>query len=89
MVKNDLRKRNSFINKLRKNKYLLLIFFPGILFFIVFEYIPMFGIVVAFQNYSVWRGVFGSQWVGLRHFIAFFEGPHFFRLLRNTVLINV
>ena len=83
------KKIGNLQKSVKRNKYLLLIFLPGLLFFIVFEYLPMFGVIVAFQDFSVHKGVFGSKWVGLEHFITFFKSPYFFRLLRNTILINL
>lgn len=71
-----------------KAYYLLML--PGILYYILFKYVPMYGVLIGFQDYSVARGVFGSKWVGLKHFIAFFyETPDAWKLIRNTVLLNV
>ncbi|WP_127484656.1 ABC transporter permease [Paenibacillus ehimensis] len=66
--------------------YLLLL--PGALYFLIFKYVPMFGIVMAFQEYSPFLGVTGSEWVGFRHFIDLFQYDQFWRLLRNTLLIS-
>jgi len=49
----------------------------------------MYGVVIAFQNFRPVDGFFGSEWVGFDHFMRFFQGPHFWRLIRNTVAINV
>lgn len=61
---------------------------PGLAFFLVFKYVPMFGIVMAFQDYSPFQGVTGSEWVGFKHFSAMFAYDGFWRLLRNTLLIS-
>jgi putative aldouronate transport system permease protein len=62
---------------------------PGLLFFIVFKYVPMFGIAVAFMDYSPFKGVFGSPWVGLEHFQRLFAERTFWTLLRNTLMLNL
>lgn len=62
---------------------------PGILFFIVFKYIPMWGIIIAFQEYSPYMGVLKSEWVGLDHFVRFFSNPDFMLLFRNTMMISL
>lgn len=57
-------------------------------YYIIFHYIPMVGVVLAFKDYSIPRGIFGSEWVGFKWFIQFFESFYFWRLMRNTLLIN-
>jgi len=71
------------------NRYLFLMFLPGLCYFIIFHYLPMAGIVVGFKDYSPYLGLAGSPWVGLKHFREFFEGPYAWRLIRNTLLLNV
>lgn len=66
--------------------YALLI--PGFLYFIIFKYVPLWGIVISFQDYNPFGGVFGSDWVGLKHFEALFTYPDFWEILRNTLLIS-
>ncbi|NHN30166.1 sugar ABC transporter permease [Paenibacillus sp. S3N08] len=60
---------------------------PGLVYFLLFKYLPMWGMVIAFQDYISFLGVAGSQWVGLKHFINFFNDPDFFMLFRNTILL--
>ena len=57
-------------------------------YYVIFHYVPMAGIVLAFQDYKMGRGVFGSDWVGVRWFIEFFESFYFWRLMRNTLLFS-
>ena len=57
-------------------------------YYVIFHYVPMAGIVLAFQDYKMGRGVFGSDWVGFRWFIEFFESFYFWRLMRNTLLFS-
>jgi putative aldouronate transport system permease protein len=72
-----------------RDKFLYLLALPGLLFFLIFRYVPMWGIVISFQNYSPYQGVIGSPWVGLEHFQRFFSNPDFFILFRNTLAINI
>ncbi|MFE5319364.1 ABC transporter permease [Paenibacillus sp. NPDC056579] len=74
---------------MKRDKFLYLLAMPGILFIILFKYVPMWGIIIAFQNYSPYRGVLQSDWVGLEHFIRFFSNPEFMQLFRNTMAINL
>lgn len=62
---------------------------PGLLLLIIFSYVPMIGLILAFKDYSSLEGIFGSPWVGFQWFEEFFSSPFFFRTLRNTVLISV
>jgi putative aldouronate transport system permease protein len=71
-----------------QNKYKYLMILPVVAYFIIFAYKPMYGVIIAFQNYRPHLGIAGSSWVGLRHFIRFFNDPYFFRLLRNTFTIS-
>jgi len=62
---------------------------PGIIHLIIFAYLPMYGIIIAFQNYSIVTGFLGSQWIGVKHFVDFLTDPMFYRVLRNTIGINI
>ena len=66
--------------------YLLLL--PTLLLVFLFQYVPMYGVTIAFKNFKPHLGVLGSDWIGLRHFVRFFESPSFWRLIRNTVLLS-
>ena len=79
----------SFSRSLRRDKYLVLMVFPAIIYFLLFSYYPMYGAIIAFKDYSVGKGILGSPWVGFRYFSQFFSGLYFERLLRNTILISV
>ena len=69
-----------------KERYLLLI--PALLLFLVFRYVPMAGIVLAWKQFTVTGGLFGSPWAGWKFFERLFQSPDFFRVLRNTLFIN-
>ncbi|QNK60684.1 sugar ABC transporter permease [Paenibacillus sp. PAMC21692] len=62
---------------------------PGLLFFLLFKYLPMWWVLIAFQNYQPALGFAGSEWVGFSHFIRFFNEPTFWMLFRNTVILAV
>lgn len=75
---------------LRRDKYLLLMFLPIVIYYVIFSYVPMTGVVVAFKKFKPGTGIYGGdQWVGLKWFIQFFESPYAFRTVRNTVLISL
>lgn len=72
-----------------RHKWLYIMLLPGFLYFILFRYVPMGGLVIAFKEYSPFRGIWGSPWVGFGQFEKFFSTPDFWRLLRNTLGINL
>lgn len=73
---------------LKMNWRLYLIAVPIILFFAVFNYAPMFGLIMAFEDYKPVRGILGSEWVGFQNFINFFTAPNFWQIIRNTFVIS-
>lgn len=74
---------------IRKNKAVYLMVLPVIIYYILFHYKPMYGIIISFMDYNPRRGISGSQWVGMKHFIDFFTGPYFWRLLGNTLKLSL
>ncbi|MBB6674535.1 sugar ABC transporter permease [Cohnella nanjingensis] len=62
---------------------------PGFLIVLVFSYFPMYGIQIAFKKYSAVRGIWGSEWVGLKYFIMFYKDPTALRVLKNTLLLGI
>ena len=82
-------KQEHFWHYLKSHKGLYLLFLPGALYFIVFKYVPMFGIAIAFQNFSPFRGFAGSDWVGLYHFRNLFNSSDFPRIFGNTLAISI
>lgn len=85
--------KSSFLKRLgrniQKHPQIYLMLLPVVIAFIVFAYMPMGGLVIAFQNYSPRMGILGSKWVGFKWFEDFFHDMFFFRLLRNTFTINL
>ena len=76
-------------SEIRRDRWLYLLLLPGLIYFIVFKYLPMFGIVIAFENYVPFSGVLGSQWVGLKWFQYFFKFPAWINYLKNTLVLSV
>jgi len=74
--------------RLRKDWLLLLIGVPGMLYFLIYRFAPMFGLVIAFNDYSPFLGFFDSPWVGMRHFHTIFSEPEVLKVLWNTLLIS-
>lgn len=86
--KNALRRRKAIKRDLRLNWAVYLMAVPVVVYFIIFNYIPMGGVLMAFQNFKIRKGIMGSDWVLFDNFIRFFNSVHFWRLVRNTVLIS-
>ncbi|WP_419182313.1 ABC transporter permease [Paenibacillus radicis (ex Xue et al. 2023)] len=74
---------------LARDKVLYLLMLPGLLFFLIFKYVPMWGVIISFQDYSPYLGMLGSPWVGFDHFTRFFANPDFWLLFRNTMMISL
>lgn len=85
------RRRKSFAMKLWDQRALVLMSIPALVLVIVFQYIPMYGITIAFQRFNPIKGFFNTdiQWVGLKYFAKFFQTPYVFRLLRNNLIISL
>ena len=81
-------KRESIWGNMRRHKALYWMTLPGMLYFILFKYVPLLGSVIAFQDYQIFKGLLKSPWVGLENFIYIFQYPDFYRILGNTVKIG-
>ena len=79
----------KFKKDLKKNRIIYFMAIPMLLYYIIFHYIPMYGAIIAFKDYSPTAGIMGSPWVGLKNFSAFFSSVYFSRLIRNTLVINL
>lgn len=73
----------------RRNWDLYLLILPVVIYFIIFHYGPMYGVQISFKDYLPSKGIWGSPWVGLKHFRRFFNSYCFGRLIYNTISINV
>ena len=72
-----------------KQRYLLIMLIPAIVYFIVFHYIPLYGVTIAFKDYKFTEGILGSSWVGLEHFKRLFSLESFWQVFRNTIVISL
>lgn len=77
------------IKDIRMHKGAYLIVLPVVVFYILFHYKPMYGLIIAFKNYSPAKGIMGSSWAGFKHFEDFLTNPYFWRLMRNTLTISL
>ena len=84
-----LGRRNTGIRRFRKNLPLILIALPAIIYLFVFNYIPLYGLVLPFKNYQYSRGFFGSEWVGLENFKILFNNEQVLIATRNTLFYNL
>lgn len=81
-------KSNSELKKrLWRNKWLYVMLTPGVLYFVIFKYFPMYGLIIAFQDYKPYQGIMGSDWVGMKHFSRLFTEPDFLNILVNTLIL--
>ena len=72
-----------------RDKRLYIMLIPFVMFYIIFQYKPMTGLVIAFKDYNVFTGINESPWVGFQNFQRFFFSPYFFRTLKNTIIISL
>lgn len=80
-------KKPTGLEAVKRDKWLYLLLVPGVLYFLIFKYWPMWGVFIAFKDYSPYLGFWQSEWVGFEYFKDFFMNPDFFRLLRNTLML--
>ena len=86
--KNHKYSRENIKKDISRNRELYLIMIPVVVFYFIFSYMPMYGVLIAFQDYTPAKGFLGSEFVGLKHFINFVTGNSFFKLLGNTLRIS-
>lgn len=79
----------SLSRSIKNNWQLYVLILPAVAYFLVFHYLPLYGVQIAFKDYRAVDGIAGSVWVGLKHFRAFFDAYYFKRLLSNTFLLNI
>lgn len=81
------KKRSELIKNIKKNKMIYLMIFPGLLYFLIYKYIPMYGLIISFQDYKPYQGITGSEWVGFEHFQRLFTSPDFWMIFKNTLVL--
>ncbi len=77
------------IRAIKRSKWLYVLMILPVLYYAIFCYAPMYGILIAFENYKISKGVLGSEWVGFKWFAKFITDPYFWKLVRNTLLLNI
>lgn len=80
--------KQSIWQQYKKCRYLFLLLSPVVIFFIIFNYVPMYGAIIAFQEFFPLKGILGSEWVGFANFKKLFTGMYFLPVLRNTLIIS-
>src|SRR5690625_3599191 len=86
---NNKGKSGKTFKKIIANWQLYVFLLPTLTYFFVFQYIPMYGLQIAFKDFVAVHGIWGSEWVGFEHFERFFQSYKFWNLLKNTLLINI
>ena len=99
MISNDLkgasaadlsaRKKKTFLQKMRGNWDLLMFCMPGIIITIIYHYVPIYGVQIAFRNFKAKKGIWGSEWVGLDNFRRFFMSVNAWTTIRNTLMLSL
>jgi len=79
----------NFLEIISKYKYLYLMLLPGLIWYFIYKYLPLYGLTIAFKDYNFSKGIIGSPWVGLKHFKFLFTFPDFCNILRNTVILSI
>lgn len=88
-VHHPYRRQGRFLRTWHNNKTLWLLFLPCLLYYLVFRYAPMFGLVITFKDYNLFKGIWASDWVGVKYYRMFFENPDFWPLMKNTLLLGL
>ncbi|UQZ85567.1 putative multiple-sugar transport system permease YteP [Paenibacillus konkukensis] len=84
-----LTKNERFMRRLKRHRWFYIMLLPGLIYFLIYKYVPMWGVLIAFQDYQPFQGFFGSKWVGLKHFETFFTDESFLMLFRNTFILAI
>ncbi len=80
--------RYRLLKQIKRYRYIYLMILPVLLYYLIFHYATMYYAVIAFQNYKPMKGISGSRFIGLKHFISFLESPYAWRTIRNTLVLN-
>ncbi|WEG14899.1 ABC transporter permease subunit [Pullulanibacillus sp. KACC 23026] len=76
------------LQRLKRDIWMYVLIAPGVLYFLIFKYLPMWGVLIAFQDYQPFLGFLHSKWVGIANFKEFFISPDFMRLFANTLILS-
>lgn len=80
-------RKAEMLKRIKKNKLIYLMILPGIIYFIIYKYIPMYGLIISFQDYKPYLGISGSEWVGFAHFERLFTSSDFWMIFKNTLVL--
>lgn len=83
------RPKYTMWKRMAQDRQLYLLVMPALAFIVLFHYIPLYGLQIAFKDYKIGEGIWGSSWVGLKHFIRFYDAPNFWTLFTNTLGLSV
>lgn len=79
----------KLLTRMNREKYIYLLLLPGVLYFIIYRYVPMAGLVIAFKDFNPFTGFWNSDWVGIKHFTRMFESSEVIQVLVNTIQISL
>lgn len=82
-------KKRTVWDRVKRNADMYLLLLPGLALLILFKYVPMYGILIAFQDYNIFEGIGGSEWVGFANFAKMFQSAEFYQVLWNTLALNI
>lgn len=88
-VKKQGQNRSSRMKQIKRCRYLYLLLLIPLIYYFCFHYMPLYGVLIAFKDYNIGKGVWGSPWVGGKWFGKFLTDPYFWKLVRNTLLLNI
>lgn len=77
------------LTNFKRNGDLYLMLVPGLILLIIFKYVPMYGVSIAFKDFNIFKGMYGSPWVGMDNFVRLFHTEEFYRIFRNTLIISL
>ena len=83
------RSASPLLKRMWARKYCYFMLIPVAAYFLIFCYVPMWGLLISFQNYKVFKGIWGSEWVGLQNFSDFVHGRQFAQVIANTLILNL
>ena len=84
-----VRRSGRMKKEMYRCRYLYILIALPVIYFIIFKYVPMYGVMIAFENFKIRKGIWGSEWVGLANFTKMFSDPLFFRAVKNTIIFSL
>lgn len=82
-------KKKTIFFYIWRDRWLYLMIIPAITYYFIFKYVPMYGLIIAFKDYNVFKGIHASKWVGLDNFVKVFSDTYFWKSIRNTIVLNL